>query len=178
VGLANFGSESETCVGSRVHLVGVSISFEKNFYRLPFTPPSLVHRIGPSALAAQFNSLELKVEQNTILDAEKERVKEVVDNLNKIWALEEIKARQRARDRDILEGDRNTTYFQAVANQRNRKKRIEALEGPNGLVEDDQGMMKIVVSLGENFWEEINKVNQEENDTLSAPFTEEEISSH
>jgi hypothetical protein len=40
VGLANLCSESETCVGSRVHLVGVSISFEKNFYRLPFTPPS------------------------------------------------------------------------------------------------------------------------------------------
>jgi hypothetical protein len=39
VGLANLGSESETCVGSSVHLVGVSISFEKNFYRLPFTPP-------------------------------------------------------------------------------------------------------------------------------------------
>jgi hypothetical protein len=48
VGLDNLGSESETCVGSRVHLVGVSISFEKNFYRLPFTPPSLVRRIGPS----------------------------------------------------------------------------------------------------------------------------------
>jgi hypothetical protein len=48
VGLANLGSESETCVGSRVHLVGVSISFEKNFYQLPFTPPSLVRRIGPS----------------------------------------------------------------------------------------------------------------------------------
>jgi hypothetical protein len=39
MGLANLGSESETCVGSRVHLVGVSVSFEKNFYRLPFTPP-------------------------------------------------------------------------------------------------------------------------------------------
>jgi hypothetical protein len=39
VGLTNLGSESETCVGSRFHLVGVSISFEKNFYRLPFTPP-------------------------------------------------------------------------------------------------------------------------------------------
>jgi hypothetical protein len=37
--LANLGGESETCVGSRVRLVGVSISFEKNFYRLPFTPP-------------------------------------------------------------------------------------------------------------------------------------------
>jgi hypothetical protein len=39
VGLANLGSELETCVGSRVRLVGVLISFEKNFYRLPFTPP-------------------------------------------------------------------------------------------------------------------------------------------
>jgi hypothetical protein len=41
VGLANLGSESETCVASRVHLVGVSISFEENFYRFPFTPPPL-----------------------------------------------------------------------------------------------------------------------------------------
>jgi uncharacterized protein YktA (UPF0223 family) len=40
VGSTDLGSESETCVGSCVHLVGVSISFEKNFYRLPFTPPS------------------------------------------------------------------------------------------------------------------------------------------
>jgi hypothetical protein len=52
VGLANLGSESETCVGSRVHLVGVFVSFEKNFYQLPFTaPPSLVRRIGPSCFA-------------------------------------------------------------------------------------------------------------------------------
>jgi hypothetical protein len=57
VGLANLGSESETCVGSRVHLVGVSISFEKNFYRLPFTPPSLVRRIGPSTLFHGFDTL-------------------------------------------------------------------------------------------------------------------------
>jgi hypothetical protein len=37
--LANLGSKSETCVGSRVRLVGAFISFEKNFYRLPFIPP-------------------------------------------------------------------------------------------------------------------------------------------
>jgi hypothetical protein len=46
--LAYLGGELEKCVGSRVHLVGVSIAFKKNFYRLPFTPPSLVRRIGPS----------------------------------------------------------------------------------------------------------------------------------
>jgi hypothetical protein len=44
VDLANLGSVSKLCVGSRVRLVGASISFEKNFYRLPFTPPSLVRR--------------------------------------------------------------------------------------------------------------------------------------
>jgi hypothetical protein len=37
--MADLGSESETCVGSCVHLVGVFISFEKIFYRLPFTAP-------------------------------------------------------------------------------------------------------------------------------------------
>jgi hypothetical protein len=45
--MTKLGSELEKCVGSCVHLVGVSISFEKNFYRLPFTPPSLVRRFGP-----------------------------------------------------------------------------------------------------------------------------------
>jgi hypothetical protein len=46
-----------TCVGSRVRLVGVFISFEKNFYRLPFTPPppSLVLRIGPSLGKNQYS---------------------------------------------------------------------------------------------------------------------------
>jgi hypothetical protein len=40
VDLANFGSESETCVGSRVRLVGVSISFKKNFLSaLIHSPP-------------------------------------------------------------------------------------------------------------------------------------------
>jgi hypothetical protein len=45
--LANLGSKSKTCVGSRVHLVRASMSFEKNLYRLSFNPPSLVRRFGP-----------------------------------------------------------------------------------------------------------------------------------
>jgi hypothetical protein len=61
VGLANLGSESESCVENCIHLVGVSISFEKNFYRLPFTPPSLVRRIGTSGAQATLKQREEEV---------------------------------------------------------------------------------------------------------------------
>jgi hypothetical protein len=66
VDLANLGSESETCVGSRVRLVVVSISFEKNFYRLPFTPPSPVRRIGPSTPPSLVANSVLQVSQQTL----------------------------------------------------------------------------------------------------------------
>jgi hypothetical protein len=41
--VCDFGGSTE-----RVHLVGVSISFEKNFYQLPFTPPLSGRLIGSS----------------------------------------------------------------------------------------------------------------------------------
>jgi vacuolar-type H+-ATPase subunit B/Vma2 len=97
--------------------------------------------------------------------------------------LEEIKARQRSRDR-------NTTYFQDVANQRSRRKLVTILEGPNGLVDTQEGMMKVArdfykelfakeskedITIGEPFQDEENFISQEENDMLTAPFTEEAI---
>jgi hypothetical protein len=107
-----------------------------------------------------------------------------------MWAIEEIKVRQRARDRNILEGDRNTTYFYAVANQRARKKRIEGLQSDHGLVQDTPGILKIAVQyykelfgwesrepfcLADNFWDACDLVFSEENSSLESPFREKEI---
>jgi hypothetical protein len=114
----------------------------------------------------------------------------ITNALEALWKLEEIKVRQRSRDRKIKEGDRNIAYFQVVANQRNRKKRIPGLEGPEGWIEENEAMLKHVVSfykklfgkeedtrvsLGEDFWEEEEKVSNLDNEMLEAPFSEEEV---
>ena len=72
-------------------------------------------------LFKEYDLLDLKYENFVITEMERQRMKEIVKDLESIWKLEEIKARQRARDRYVKEGDRNTAYFQAVSNQRNRK---------------------------------------------------------
>jgi hypothetical protein len=63
--------------------------------------------------------------------------------LNSFWILEETKAKQRSRDRNILEGDNNTTYFHDVANQRRRNKLIHDLDGPEGPVTERKYMLKV-----------------------------------
>jgi hypothetical protein len=129
------------------------------------------------SLAEEYNRLDEEAERIGLPAQSIKRLKEVADELGRIWALEEIKIRQRSRDRDILEGDRNTTYFQAIANQRSRKKRVYSLKGPDGWVEDQAGMSKIAVdfyknlfasekreeiSLCADFWEEGDRVTHEE----------------
>ena len=80
-----------------------------------------------AALSEEFSRLETLVEDGNFTLADSQALHSIENQLEKIWALEEIKSRQRSRDRNILEGGKNTAYFQAMANYRSRKKRIDCL---------------------------------------------------
>jgi hypothetical protein len=141
-------------------------------------------------VVVEYNLLDIEVETRTLDDHEQTRLKGLARELDRLWALEEIKARQRSRDRVILEGDRNTSYFMAMANHRARKKRIDNLQGPNGIEHDTDKILEIAINFYKNLFRKEDRgkfsliadfcnvediILAKEDSELETPFTEEEV---
>jgi hypothetical protein len=103
---------------------------------------------------------------------------------------EEIHWFQRAKSTKLLKGDRNTKYFQLVANGKRRKTRIFRLEQEEGIIQGEENLKKYITnyykglfgrpernnfSLLESMTEDIPQVSDVENELLTADFLEKEV---
>lgn len=66
------------------------------------------------------------------------------ERLSQLLREEAIKWYQRGKTRKLLQGDRNTKYFQMVASGKRRKTRIYRLEQEEGVIEGEENLQKYI----------------------------------
>jgi mannosylglycoprotein endo-beta-mannosidase len=72
-------------------------------------------------------------------------MKKMLENqLKNIIKEEEIKWIQRAKEKEILEGDNNTRYYHSIANGRRRKTLITNLNQDEGLIEGQENLKRYI----------------------------------
>lgn len=114
----------------------------------------------------EYDTLDIKSESTPLSLEDQTRMKQIHEEMQKIWLKEETKSKQRSRDRDIKEGDKNTAYFHAVANQRRRKTLIHTLDGPDGPVTSTVEMLDVATS----FYKDLFCLEDRTGFTLSPTF--------
>ena len=112
------------------------------------------------------------------------------ERLAELLREEELKWYQRAKVKNLLEGDANTKFFHLIANGKHRKTRIFQLEDGNRIICGDAQLKSFItiyykqlfgpsletnVSLDESRTEDIPQVSELENEHLTQDFQESEV---
>jgi hypothetical protein len=107
--------------------------------------------------------------------------------LREILKEEETKMRQRAREKFILDGDRNTKCFHQKENGKKRRLRILSLIQDNELIQGDGEINAVATSLYKNLFSylesshismrnvEMNNLGDEDRTFLTSPFSAKEV---
>jgi len=84
--------------------------------------------------------LDIKAESQILSQQELDLKQSVNERITQLLREEEIKWFQRAKTKDMLEGDNNTKYFHMVANGKRRKTRIFQLEQEGKVIEGQENL--------------------------------------
>lgn len=103
--------------------------------------------------------LDKKAETQLLTQQEIDLKQSVKDRIAHLLREEELKWLQRAKTMKLLHGDRNTKYFQAVANGKRRKTRILRLEQENEVIEGDEKIKKYITSYYKKLFQTVERNN-------------------
>jgi len=134
--------------------------------------------------------LDLVAESQVLSQKELDLKQKVNEKITQLLREEEVKWFQRAKTKNLLQGDNNTKYFHMVANGKRRKTRIFELEQEGELIKGQENLKVFITnyyknlfgssqrnnfSLDESKINDIPQITEEENELLTEMFTEKEV---
>jgi mannosylglycoprotein endo-beta-mannosidase len=141
-------------------------------------------------LLAILHNIDKKVENDMLTDQEINLKHYLKERLVSLLREEELKWYERAKVKTLLEGDADTRFFHLVANGKHRKQHIYRLEDDQGIIVSVDHLKRHItnyyrnlfgtpeqteIALMEDQISDISQVSLEENESLIADFTEDEV---
>jgi exonuclease III len=135
-------------------------------------------------------NLDKKADEVGLTDSEWELRYKWEEDLTEIYGQEELIWQTRGGERWILEGDANTAYFHGIANGRKRKTEIKYLENNDEVITEVAELQEHITNfykelfgsepqtrlrLASDFWGDVHRVSQKENEELIKPFSVAEL---
>jgi hypothetical protein len=148
------------------------------------------YRKEKTTILNKLDELDKKAETATLNDFELDLKHVLNERLAELLQEGELKWYQRAKAKNLLEGDANTKCYHLLANGRHRKTRIFQLEDGNNIISGDAQFKRHItnyyknmfgpsenslISLGESQSDDIPQVSDMENEYLTDNFSQEEV---